>query len=143
MLFGTSDVAFYAMLLACFMHVFIFFCGMGPFRWNIMTLYMLVCCIYFADGPNDFRAPEKGRLIYTSEAYLVLFGFVIPVIGLLQPITLGRYFGGYRMATFHFAGNDAYRALLIRRDAIPCAPAEGSRAQSVYGELLRQRASAC
>lgn len=143
MLAAPARVAMYGMALGCAMHVFIFFCGMGPFRWNIMTLYMLVCCMIFQqeDPALSLWRPDPVHTI--PMVYLAIFGFAIPIIGLVQPITLGRYFGGYRMATFHFAGNDAYRALLIRRNVIPTAPPEGIRDTSVYGSLLRLRADSC
>merc|ERR1719454_1466564 len=66
MLFGDLTgypIAFYSMLLGCSMHVFIFVCGMGPFRWNLMTLYMLCCCIGFHQ--------EQGLSALSLSDYLV------------------------------------------------------------------------
>jgi hypothetical protein len=139
MLFGPLTgypVALYSMIIGCGMHLFIFVCGMGPFRWNLMTLYMLCCCIVFQE--------QQALSVFTlasestgSVMYLALFGLTIPIIGCVQPTTLGTYFGGYRMATFHFAGNETYRALLIRKDVIPAAH---SSRHGDYDEVLRERA---
>lgn len=122
------------MLGALGMHAFIFFFGMGPFRWNVMTAYMMVastqlCIASGVSGPS---------LIYASwyvVGYVFVFGLLIPVVGTLDPQTLGQYFGGYRMATFHFAGNETYRALLVRKNAIPSS----SEDSSCLGNLLRER----
>jgi len=101
-----------------------------------MTLYMLCCCICF----HEQEALSIVSLYSSSGSsliYILLFGFFIPIVGTLQPMTLGTYWGGYRMATFHFAGNETYRAMLIRRDAIPLESTEG------YAPLLRQRMESC
>ncbi|CAE7025353.1 unnamed protein product [Symbiodinium natans] len=107
-------------LLALAMHVFIFFFGMGPYRWNVMTMYMLVCSTKLCRERG-----LSGRSLWSDPAssglYVAIFGVFIPFIGTLDPQTLGRYFGGYRMATFHFAGNETYRALLIDKAAIPAS----------------------
>lgn len=129
-------------LLAVAMHVFIFFFGMGPFRWNLMTCYMLLVssklCMEGKMGPMDSMEPSHPamELAPASMAYVAFFGLVIPSIGCLDPETLGRYLGGYRMATFHFAGNEMYHALLISKAALP----ENQTSTGSIQRLLRQRA---
>merc|ERR1719460_1897947 len=100
-----------------------------------MTLYMLCCCIVF-QHERGMSALSLVSAHTSSLLYMGLFGIAIPVIGCVQPTTLGTYFGGYRMATFHFAGNETYRALLIRKDSIPAAHGDNS----CLGRLLRARA---
>ena len=79
----------------------------------------------------------SGRSLWkdpgSSGLYLFIFGVGIPFIGTLDPETLGRYFGGYRMATFHFAGNETYRALLVKKAAVVAE-------EGPLGQLLRDRA---
>lgn len=74
---------------------FIFFFGMGPFRWNVMTCYMLLVssklCI---EGASPHHPVTE--LTSASLTYIAFFGLIIPSIGCLDPETLGRYFGGYR-----------------------------------------------
>lgn len=129
-------------LLAVAMHVFIFFFGMGPFRWNLMTCYMLLVssklCMEGKMGPMDSMEPSHPamELAPASMAYVAFFGLVIPSIGCLDPETLGRYLGGYRMATFHFAGNEMYHALLISKAAL----LENQTSTGSIQRLLRQRA---
>jgi len=117
------------------MHVFIFFFGMGPFRWNVMTAYMFLCSLALcqASGLSGLSLWDSSPYVI---GYLFFFGAFIPIVGMLDPQTLGRYFGGYRMATFHFAGNETYRALLIRKDSVPAAQGDNS----CLGGLLRARA---
>ena len=75
---------------------------MGPFRWNLMTCYMLLVssklCMEGKMGPMDSMEPSHPamELAPASMAYVAFFGLVIPSIGCLDPETLGRYLGGYR-----------------------------------------------
>jgi len=117
------------------MHVFIFFFGMGPFRWNVMTAYMFLCSMDLCLARGLSGISLLSASLY-DISYVFLFGLFIPLLGVIDPNTLGRYFGGYRMATFHFAGNEKYRALLIRKDSIPAAHGD----ESCLGSLLRARA---
>lgn len=73
---------------------FIFFFGMGPFRWNVMTCYMLLVSSKLCmEGASSHPVTE---LTCASLTYIAFFGLIIPSIGCLDPETLGRYFGGYR-----------------------------------------------
>ncbi|CAE7760349.1 unnamed protein product [Symbiodinium sp. CCMP2456] len=131
---GSSE---WFILLALAMHVFIFFFGMGPFRWNVMTMYMLICSAKLC-----LEQGFSGRSLWkdpgSSGLYLFIFGVGIPFIGTSDPQTLGRYFGGYRMATFHFAGNETYRALLVKKAAVLAEEPLGARGP--LRQLLRDRA---
>ncbi|CAK8989208.1 unnamed protein product [Durusdinium trenchii] len=126
-------------VLALAMHVFIFFFGMGPFRWNVMTCYMLLCSTKLRMESAGMPGGEAWTLPSVCCAlYVGFFGWVIPGIGCLDPEALGRYFGGYRMATFHFAGNEMYHALLVCKDYLTSLEPSGP-AGSVRKLLLERR----
>lgn len=76
---------------------------MGPFRWNVMTCYMLLVSTKSCVERNDGKVgPSYGsfypimELAPSALIYVAFFGLLIPSIGCLDPETLGRYFGGYR-----------------------------------------------
>lgn len=76
---------------------------MGPFRWNVMTFYMLLVSTKSCVERNDRKVgPSYGsfypilELSPSALIYVAFFGLLIPSIGCLDPETLGRYFGGYR-----------------------------------------------
>jgi hypothetical protein len=96
-------------LAATCMHVFIYLCGIGPYRWNVLQVYLL-WSTYYASSHNTYHA-----LNFFTFLYIVLVGVMIPVIGCASPHLLGRYFGGYRGATFHFAGNEMVHGCFVRR----------------------------
>eukprot|EP00434_Breviolum_minutum_P024666 symbB.v1.2.021783.t2/scaffold1902.1/size96554/5 len=117
-------------LLAAAMHVFIFFFGMGPFRWNVMTCYMLLVSSKLCmEGASPHHPVTE--LTCASLTYIAFFGLIIPSIGCLDPETLGRYFGGYRMATFHFAGNEMYHAMMISKAALAAHIDTGNAVQQL------------
>ncbi|KAK3232624.1 hypothetical protein CYMTET_57040 [Cymbomonas tetramitiformis] len=60
-----------------------------------------VCYLRRCGQGGDVACAEA---VPAALLYVAVFGVMIPVIGCLAPRVLGEYFGGYRMATFHFAG---------------------------------------
>ena len=57
------------------------------------------------DGVNN-----NGIVVFV---YGIVFGMIIPIIGLFSTKLLGKYLGGYRMGNFHFAGNEFATLFLL------------------------------
>eukprot|EP00466_Bigelowiella_natans_P009800 jgi/Bigna1/76477/fgenesh1_pg.41_\ len=145
------------------MHAFICICGMGPYRWNLMQVYVNLCstalCLgqvqltscYCSDErvgvlqikvdlapeimTHSFASSHHARKVdeavdisvmgALSFAYVGVLGVLVPLIGSFSTTLLGRYLGGYRMANFHFAGNEVHTLLLLPTDRLLPGVAKG------------------
>ena len=117
--FGSGVLRLAAMVAATLMHVFIFSCGIGPYRWNVMHLFLGWSC-YWAAG-SDGSPPLSAA----GMAYIAAVGLLVPLLGAASPASLGRWCGGYRQATFHFAGNEMVHGLFIKRTLLERPGAAG------------------
>lgn len=106
------DLQVVGTVCATAMHLFIFVCGMGPYRWNLMQVYLCWNLMHTNLQPHAWIQS------WTTVLYVTLTSVVVPMVGLVDYSFLGRWLGGYRMATFHFAGNDEGNGFFIRVNAI-------------------------
>ena len=107
---------FYALCLATSMHAFICSFGIGPYRWNVMTAYLLWCSTALL--PTQLPTAEILTTQALPLAFVAVFGLAIPAVGFASTEFLGRYLGGYRMANFHFAGNEHAVLLLLPKSRL-------------------------
>ena len=121
----APEIQYGAVCLGTLMHIFIFIFGIGPYRWNIMQVYLLWASYTISCNNNNnnnggvggffinelLKDRNGGSILLLS--YGVIFGLVIPIIGLFSTRILGKYLAGYRMGNFHFAGNEYATLFLI------------------------------
>ena len=131
----ATEIQYGAVCLGTLMHVFIFIFGIGPYRWNIMQVYLLwasyiISCERYSNN-NNYNTNGGVGNFFTTEllkdnnvdgvnnngivvfVYGIVFGMIIPIIGLFSTKLLGKYLGGYRMGNFHFAGNEFATLFLL------------------------------
>ena len=71
----------------------------------------------------------------------MIVSIIIPLLGVFYPILLGQWCGGYRMANFHFAGNELSSGWFIKKSVIKKGTGtENGRCQCKYFKR-RERAS--
>lgn len=104
-----------AVLIACSMHAYICVCGIGPHRWNHVHCYLLLCS-YAALPPGDGAAYAAVPLAAWPVVLASCLG--VPLVGYFNPDALGKFLGGFRMATFHFVGNEAVHGFFVRRTVL-------------------------
>ncbi len=121
----AEQIQYGAVCLATLMHGFIFVFGIGPYRWNIMQVYLLWATYFISCNRNGDGAGVGELFVWqllkggdetkfsAVLLYGLLFGIIIPITGLISTKFLGKYLGGYRMANFHFAGNEQATCFLI------------------------------
>ena len=110
---------FMAVCLATSMHAFITIFGVGPYRWNLVQVYLIWSSLLLKQcSPFDGKPIEPMLLLL-----VLLTGIGAPILGLISPEILGKYFGGYRMASFHFAGNERCGGFFLRRSVVKSAVA--------------------
>ena len=115
LLLGGQQQRLVGAVAATLMHVFIFFFGIGPYRWNVMQVYLCWAVWWHNRGLDDtFAFKSLESLDVAQVAYVLVLGVLVPVLGIVSPRLLGHV-GGYRMATFHFAGNEWASALFVKR----------------------------
>ena len=106
---------FYGCLIMTNVHLYIFIFGIGPYRWNVIYIYML-WNIYTNINTLKEQHYSENNLFLTI--YVMIFGLIIPCIGYFNPYILGKYFGGFRMASFHFTGNETQIGFFIHKRLI-------------------------
>jgi len=89
-----------------------------------------------ATAPHDLLLEAMHTPL--NALFVVIFGVLIPLIGLVDPKTCGHYLGGYRMATFHFSGNETQHIFLVKRSRIASLHDD---APTPLARLLRRRSS--
>lgn len=57
-------------------------------------------------------------LAQMANLYIFIFGFLVPFIGCVSPNILGSYLGGYRMASFHFVGNEQEYGIFVSKELL-------------------------
>lgn len=86
--------------------------------------------------------PQASLLLPTLPVPGVLFVLytcvAVPIIGLHCPDILGKWFGGFRSSTFHFAGNERHCGYLLRRSAIDRASAAAAVEAAEAAETRRR-----
>ena len=145
MLSGVQAVAMPAACVATAMHGYISFFGIGPHRWNQVHVYMLWCAL------NALPAGDGAvwaALHWYSFLYVAFFCLLVPAVGYVSPDLLGKYLGGYRMATFHFVGNEAVHGYFVRRTvaarlAEAVSEARAGKDCRRWHALLKERVEAC
>ena len=135
-IFGDSRgvVQLGALCAATAMHTFIFICGIGPYRWNVMHLFLAWGSYWH--HTTDTQPPQPDALAWV---YIVATSVLVPSLGVISPVLLGRYCGGYRQATFHFAGNEMVHGFFIKRQLLAQAQAgsKHSHSHGAYPYILR------
>lgn len=121
------------MILTTGMHCFIFSAGVGPYRWNVMTVYLGWSSFFNLHQQFPLTNPWARLLTWQWDlqydtilsppvwctahlAFVFVLCVVVPVVGLLNWRVLGKWLGGYRMASFHFAGNELVTFYLIKKE---------------------------
>ena len=145
MLSGVPNLLLPCAMLASIVHVYIVFWGVGPHRLNHVHIYLVWVCFH--------GLPREDHLALDIDwpiwPYVAIYGIVFPLVGFFYPTTLGRYFGGYRMATFQYVGNEAVFGFFLHRSVSQRLRAECvrwdaklARKRRPWNALLAERARA-
>eukprot|EP00939_MAST-03C_sp_MAST-3C-sp1_P001850 g1850.t1 len=108
----SETIELFAVCLASAMHLFIFTMGVGPYRWNVYQVFLCWCC-YVSRRGHDEDGTRPWNIL--EFLYVTVLGVVVPACGFIDPQFVGKYLGGFRMAQFHFAGNETKIAFFVRR----------------------------
>jgi len=76
---------------------------------------------YTSNNNNFFAVVVENDNLFTTWSilfYIGIFGMAIPIIGCFSPLFLGKVLGGYRMASFHFVGNEQAQCFLISKKVV-------------------------
>ena len=148
LLLGGQQQRLAGAVAATLMHVFIFCFGIGPYRWNVMQVYLCWAVWWHNRGLDGTFAFESFESLGAAQlAYMLVLGVLAPVLGIMSPRLLGHV-GGYRMETFHFAGNEWTSALFVKRKLFQAlhnkhvsSSTSGSSSSTTLDDCLLRRVS--
>ena len=142
LLFGAPQVRLLGAGLATGMHLYIFVCGIGPYRWNVLQVYLTWASTVASSHVSGCLMLNLLEQAPLASVYVVLLAVFIPVLGCFSPRLLGKYFGGYRMASFHFVGNEHAHGLFVRRALLQECKGEGGWLVRLLQKRAAETASA-